>query len=87
MPSHMQNSKPQYSLIAHRRPDMRTQVASQQLSLGLEACVRPVFCIYCRRRAGQFVDGRYECTRCGERTLFTRREYERLIEQYGPEGG
>ena len=66
---------------------MPAQPATQQLSLGLEACVRPVFCIYCRRRAGQFVDGRYECTRCGERTLFTRREYERLIEQYGPEGG
>lgn len=61
---------------------MRPQASNKQLPLGLD---ERVFCIYCRRRAGQFVDGRYECTRCGERTLFSRREYERLLRQYGPE--
>lgn len=61
---------------------MRPQIANKQLSLDLD---QKVFCIYCRRRAGQFVDGHFECTRCGERTLFSRREYERLLLTYGPE--
>lgn len=61
---------------------MRTQVANKQLSLDLD---QKVFCIYCRRNAGQFVEGRYECRRCGERTLFSRREYEDLLRRYGSE--
>ena len=61
---------------------MQAQPITTQLSLGLDY---RVYCIYCRRRAGRFVGGRYECTRCGERTLFSRREYERLLRQYGPE--
>jgi DNA-directed RNA polymerase subunit RPC12/RpoP len=61
---------------------MRAQVATTQLSLGLDD---RVYCIYCRHRAGQFVDGRYECRHCGERTLFSRREYADLLRTYGPE--
>ena len=61
---------------------MQPQASNKQMTLGLD---ERVFCIYCRRNAGQFVEGRFECRRCGERTLFSRREYEDLLRRYGAE--